>query len=129
MGAMKQWEARHWDDFVERIDGLCDLFNQDIFENHWGRLGLTKDKAQSYLTKPYGGRMHMDELKNALPTVQTLFTSIHSLREFAEGPHPLKSDGTPRPGINESQASLAMDQFKELFTSYVQWATAGGDRQ
>ena len=122
-GALEQWDAHHWGDFVDRIDGLCDLINRDTFQNRYKLIGLTEKKALAYLEKPYGGRMNMDELKKALPTVQPLFTSIHSMRGLTEGPHALKSDGTQRPGISESQAKLVMQQFKELFTSYVGWAS------
>lgn len=125
-GAMEQWVAHHWGDFVERIDGFCDLLNQDLYENRWDRLGLTKEKAQKCLPTPYGGRIYKDEFKKTLPTVQPLFVSLHSMRGLAEGAHPLKPDGTMRPGVSEAQGRLAMDQFKELFAGYIQWLTANG---
>jgi len=122
--AMEQWRAQHWGDFVERIDGFCDLLSQDLYENRWDRLGLTKEKAQKLLSTTYGGRIYKDEFKNALPTVQPLFVAIHSLRGLAEGAHPLTSKGTVRPGVSETQGRLAMDQFKELFAGHIQWLAA-----
>lgn len=123
--AMKQWEVQHWSDFVERIDGFCDLLSQDLYENHWGRLGLTKEQSQKYLSKQYAGRLYQDEFKNSLPTIQPLFVAIHSIRGQSDGAHPLTPDGNIRPGVNESQGLLVKIQFIELFTGYVQWLIKG----
>ncbi len=68
----------------------------------------------------YANRLYMAEFKKAFPAVQPLLVSIFRMRYEARGPHHEDRDGTEKPGVSQTDADLALEQFKSAFEKLVQ---------
>ena len=122
--ALGERDVSHWEDFVTRLDGICDILNRHLFDRHWSAMKLSKEKASAMSMQNYGNRLPMAEFRNRFPVLQPLMQTIHDMRYDATTAHPEDSDGTGKPGLEESDATLAIEQFKKLFTLYVEAVTA-----
>jgi hypothetical protein len=122
--ALGERDACHWDDFVTRLDGICDILNRHLFDKHWSAMSLSEEKARAMSRQDYGNRLLKPEFRNRFPVLQPLMLTIHDMRYDATTAHAEDSDGTGKPGLEESDATLAIEQFKKLFTVYIEAVTA-----
>ncbi|MCX5677351.1 MAG: hypothetical protein NTX87_20395 [Planctomycetota bacterium] len=122
--ALGERDVGHWEDFVTRLDGICDILNRHLFDKHGPAMSLSDEKARAMSRQDYGNRLVMTEFRKRFPVLQPLMQTIHDMRYDATTAHPEDSDGTGKPGLEESDATLAIEQFKKLFTVYVEAVTA-----
>lgn len=115
----RQLMAGHWDDFVTHLDGACDVLVRHLFESAWHPMKLDESRAKQLAARPYGNRLHVSEFRTAFPVIQAGFAQIHALRYEGTAAHAEDPDGTPKPGLTETEAKLAMEQFSQVFPRYV----------
>jgi HEAT repeat protein len=118
--AVSQWGAGHWDDFVTKINGVCEVLSRHLFETRYAAMGLDKERAARLASKPYRNRLDISEFKQSLGSIQAPMASIHQLRSEAETAHVENADGSEKPGLEKTDAELARDEFKKLFEGYAQ---------
>ena len=116
-------ENGYWEEFVTKLDGICDMLNRHLFDKHWAAMGLPEEKARALSKREYGNRLSISEFRNSFPVLQPLMQTINDMRNAATTAHQEDSDGTEKPGLEEDDASLAIEQFKNLFTRYVEAVT------
>jgi len=114
-----QWEAGHWGDFVTHLDAACDLLVRHLFTAAPAKMKLGRDKCRQLATKPYGNRLSVSQFRDAYPVLQAGFSEIHALRGEGTTAHVEEPDGTAKPGLTDTGAKFAMDQFVQLFPRYV----------
>ena len=114
-----QWQAGHWDDFVTHLDAACDLLVRHLFKVSWAKMKLASDEAERLATKLYGNRLHVSGFRGAFPVLQAGFSQIHALRDEGRTAHAEDRDGTEKPGLTETEAKLAVEQFLHVFPRYI----------
>jgi len=125
--AMDQYHSGHWDDFVTKLDGVCDLIVRHIFEQYPQLLAMEKTRAQNMAGRQYANRLGVSEFQVAFTSVQPLLASIHAMRDEATTAHGEDSDGTEKTGLGESDANLALDQFRTAFEKLITKLGGGQD--
>ena len=118
--ALGELRAEHWEDFVTRLDGVCDSLIRHLYGTLWQRIKLDEKKAHELARKDYGNRLALSELKRAFPKLQSSLAAIHSLRHEATTAHLEDADGGEKPGIGREEAEIALDHFRIAFPAYVQ---------
>jgi hypothetical protein len=117
--SLEQREVGHWDDFVTRLDGVCEVLVRHVFEKYWSAMKLDEAKGLMMAKKEYANRLEISEFKNTFRSIQPLLLSIHQMRKDATTAHVENADGGEKPGFQESDADLALREFKKMFPEYM----------
>ena len=117
--AMEHYRSGRWDPFVTQLDGVCDTLVRHVYENYPGLLGIEPVLAHSMARQDYPNRLAMSQFKKAFLPAQPLLESIHAIRGEATVAHIEDSDGVEKPGVEQEEADLALDQFRSAFTTLV----------
>jgi hypothetical protein len=117
--AVSQWEAGHWDDYVTKLYGVCEVLSRHLFETHYAAMGLEKDRAARLAGGHYRNRLDLSEFRKAFGSIHAPMVSIYQLRGDAETAHVEGSDGSGKPGLQKADAELARDEFRKLFGEYA----------
>jgi hypothetical protein len=116
---LRQWNDGHWDDYVTKLDGVCDVLSRHLFENKWNLMALDEEKAKKLAVQQYGNRVDHSGFKQAFPRLHASMMSIHQFRHDAETAHLENTDGTAKRGLRKAEAELAKDEFRMLFEEYA----------
>ena len=117
--AMEQYHSNHWDDFITKLDGVCDLIVRHIYDKHAELLGLDDTRAHAMAQQDYGNRLSMSQFKNTFSAVQPLLEAIHAMRNEATTTHVEDRDGAEKPGVGPDEGALCLEQFRALFPKIV----------
>jgi len=125
--AITQHQSCHWDDFVTKLDGLCELIVRHIYDKYPHLLGIDQVQAQKMVRRDYANRLSMSQFRQAFPAAQPLLESIHATRYEATTAHVEDRDGSEKPGVGQEEAELSLEQFRMAFTKMVSTLTAPGN--
>jgi len=125
--AITQHQSCHWDDFVTKLDGLCELIVRHIYDKYPHLLGIDQVQAQKMVRRDYANRLSMSQFRQAFPAAQPLLESIHATRYEATTAHVEDRDGSEKPGVGREEAELSLEQFRMAFTKMVSTLTAPGN--
>jgi HEAT repeat protein len=117
--AIGQWEAGHWNDYVTKLSGVCEVLSRHLFETRHAAMGLEKGHAAKLACGPYRNRLDISEFRKAFGSIHARMVSIYQLRGEAETAHVEDSDGTGKAGLQKADAELARDEFRKLFGEYA----------
>ena len=117
--AVSQWEAGHWDDYVTKLYGVCEVLSRHLFETRHVAMGLEKDRAAKLAGGHYRNRLDISEFRRAFGSIHAPMVQIYQLRGDADTAHVEGSDGSGKPGLQKTDAELARDEFRKLFGEYA----------
>jgi len=117
---LEQWHAEHWDDCLCCLDGVCDVLVRHVYENCWERMGIEENQARKLAAKQYGNRLNVSQFRSAFPALQSMFSTIHELRQEARTAHVEDADGGEKQGVRKEDAEFALNTFRAAFIQLVE---------